>query len=51
MALIYYDLLFFIKKELAASMSILTFYLHLIALKHIFCLKIFALRFEVVSER
>ena len=42
---------FFIKKELAGSMSILTFYWHLITLKHIFCLKIFTLNFDVVSER
>ena len=32
-------------------MSILTLYWHLIALKHIFCLKIFALKFDVISEQ
>ena len=51
MVLKYFDLFFFIKKELPASMSILTFHWHLITLKHIFCLKIFTLNFDVVSER
>ena len=51
MALTYFDLLFFIKKELAALVSILTFYWQLIALKHLFCLKTFDLKFDVVSER
>ena len=41
MALTYYDLLYLVKKETAASMSVLTLHRHIIAPKHIFCLKTF----------
>ena len=50
MALTYFDLAYFIKKETAASLSVLTLYWHLTAPKHIFYLKIFAQKSDFISE-